>query len=357
MTYETDVRMALAVMAHEVDVPSDLAGRTIAALRAIEPRQRPTFRRWAYVAVAGAAAILMLVIGTFVAVRRPPPAAGHSPRTNQYSAATGGTTNSFVGANSDAGTSKSGDAVAGQVGAVVSGGRSSAPAAVAGPATLAPLPSIVRTASISVRVKDFEKSWKDATDVGPNDGGYVTNSNTSESGGQVGSGTMTIRVPSDRLERTLRDLRELGTMTALATNGNDVTSQMTDLRARLRDAQAEETQLVNLMNQAGSLGDVIDIRNQLNDTRTEVEKLQSQLNSYQDEVDYSTITATVFEKGTQPGKPILGTGTLGHAVRTSAHVAVALVAGLLILLGGLLPLAALVLLGWFVVRRIRERRP
>jgi hypothetical protein len=131
---------------------------------------------------------------------------------------------------------------------------------------------------------------------------------------------------------------------------------MTDLQARLRNAQAEETQLVDLMKQAGNLSDILDVRNRLNQTRQEIESLQGQINGFQNQVDYSTISATVFEKGTVPGKPILGTGTLGRSVHTGVHLGVMLVSGIVIALGALLPLGALAALGWFVLVAVRRRR-
>jgi hypothetical protein len=356
---EADLRTTLAVMAHEVDVPDDLAGRTIDAVRALRDekttRRRP---RWAYVVISAAAAVLVFVAGTFVAANRP----GKSflaKRSTQNSSTTNGST-AVIEAPAQGGGSNSRDAVAGQVAET---SASSGSGTVSGPAVSAPysviglkdLPQVVHTADIKVQVKNFERSWGHANDVASSDGGYVTDSKTSESSDRVGSGTLTIRVPSANLEPALHDLRALGTMTALTTSGNDVSAPMADLNARKKDAEAEEASLQNLLNNANSVSDVLDIKSRLNDTRNQIESIEGQLHGYQDQVDFATIHATMFDAATTPREPLLGTGTLGRSIHTAGHLALTVVAGAVVAIGLLFPLTLLALLGWFVVRKVRYR--
>jgi hypothetical protein len=348
---DLQIREALDGMALRVEVPSDLAGRTIAAVRALPPEQRRSFPRWAYVAAAGVAAMLLFVVGTFVTTRH---RSSQQTRTTAHMSAnalTGGGQNM---SSAQSGTSQSGDAVAGQVAGANGAGRVVAP-----PPTivgLKDLPQVVHNATISVQVRNFEKAWPKANDLATNDGGYVTNSNTSESGNRVGSGTLTIRVPSADLDKALSDLRALGMMTKLTTTGNDVSAPMADLNARKKNAEAEEAQLQNLLANAGNVSDVLDIRNRLNDNRNEIESIEGQIHSYQDKVDFATIDATIFDKsGSAPGGPVLGRGTLGRSIRTGGHIVLVILASAIVLLCGLIPLAALGVLGWFVLRKIRAR--
>jgi len=373
-TYEAQVRAALDAKAREIELPADLETRTMNAVRATERSSRTerrrarrdsrkvrvsTYPRWAYATAAVAAVVVLFAVGAATTRRRSAgPARGGAQQSSasQLDTAVGGaTSNSLAGVGDARGSnSTSGDAVAGSVGGGVNGSAVPAPTVAALPS----LPKVVRTADIKVQVRDFEKSWRTANDTATRNGGFVTNSNTEESGDHVGSGTLTMRVPSSRLDNTLRDLRALGTMTRLTTSGNDVSAPVADLQARKKTAEAEEAQLLNLLNNANNVTDVLDIRNRLNETRTEIESIEGQINSYQDQVDFSTINASVFEKGsvpTTPGRPILGNGIIGGSLRTAVRIGLTIVAGIIVLLGGLLPLAALVLGVWFVVRVVRRR--
>jgi len=358
---EADLRTTLALMAHEVDVPDDLGAVTMTLIRSAHrpsPRDRRLARRdarklsprgprrWTYVAATGVAAVSLLTAGTLIAVRRPVPPHAHSAKIVAGAERGGGTqnTNDALSSSASSGSASGSNSI--------SGPAVSSPVSVVG---LNDLPQIVHTADIKVQVKDFERAWGHANDVAQNDGGYVTSSSTSESSDHTGSGTLTVRVPSGNLEQALHDLRALGTMTALTTSGNDVSAPIADLNARKKDAEAEEASLQNLLNNASSVSDVLDIKSRLNDTRNDIESIEGQLHGYQNQVDYATIHATVFDEAATPHKPLLGSGTLGRGIHTGGHLALAVIAGASVVLGGLLPVALLVLLGWFVVRKVRHR--
>jgi len=65
---------------------------------------------------------------------------------------------------------------------------------------------------------------------------------------------------------------------------------------------------------------------------------------------------TIADGGTKTSGPVLGSSVLGRAVRMSAHAALLVIAGAVIVLGSATPLAALALAVWFLTRTIRRRR-
>jgi uncharacterized membrane protein YphA (DoxX/SURF4 family) len=164
-----------------------------------------------------------------------------------------------------------------------------------------------------------------------------------------------MRVPADKLDRALADLRKLGKVVQSTTTAEDVSAQIVDIDARVRTLEAEELQLLELLKQASGVSQVLEVRDRLNGVRQEIESLKAQKEYFAAQVDFATINASVFERGAdEPGKP--GDGILLDAWRTALRAGLTIVAGAVVVLGGLVPLAALGLAIWFAVRTIRRRR-
>jgi hypothetical protein len=74
----------------------------------------------------------------------------------------------------------------------------------------------------------------------------------------------------------------------------DVTAQFIDLGARLRSATEEEARLIELLDIAESVTDVLIIESELGRVRFEVERFQGQLNFLTSRVELSSLTVSLF---------------------------------------------------------------
>jgi hypothetical protein len=212
----------------------------------------------------------------------------------------------------------------------------------------------VRTAQIEVEVRSFDRAWSRANTIAGRHGGFVTNSSTEQIKDELGRGTLTMRVPAAKLQNALSDLRGLGTLVNQRTSGEDVSSTLVDLAAQVKSLEAEELQILELLNRTTRISEVLEIRNRLDDVRKEIESLKAQEKLYSDQVDYATINATIFEQGAEPDDDP-DDGILADAWDTALDIGLTIVAGTVVVLGGLIPLAALGLAIWFAVRTIRRR--
>jgi hypothetical protein len=212
-------------------------------------------------------------------------------------------------------------------------------------------PKIVRTANIDVEVGSFDRAWSRANAVATSFGGYVTSSQAG-----LERGTVTMRIPASKLDRALAELRKLGKLIQSTTTAEDVSAQIVDVDARLRTLDAEELQLLELLRKASGVSQELEVRDRLNAVRQEIESLEAQKEYFANQVDYATINANVFERGAgSPDEPP-GDGVLYDAWRTAFRVGVTIVAGTVVVLGGLVPLAAIVLAAWAALRLVRRRR-
>ena len=131
---------------------------------------------------------------------------------------------------------------------------------------------IIRTGSLQLDVKDVKASLRSARDTIVGMGGYVGASQQSSDGTSIVA-TVTYRIPVDRWEGALDALRALGDEVGEQTDAAEVTDQIVDLGARIRNLQASETALVRHAADAAKIADLLEIETRLTDVRGQIEQL------------------------------------------------------------------------------------
>jgi Domain of unknown function (DUF4349) len=154
---------------------------------------------------------------------------------------------------------------------------------------------IVRTGTIDLQVKDVPTALAAARDGIRAMGGYIGASQTQDDDGHPVA-SVTYRVPADRWEDALDLLGSLGGQTTKVvsqqTNAVEVTSQIVDLDARIRNLQASETALQAIAAKAIKVSDVLAVEAQLTQVRGEIESLTAQRKDLGDRAAYATLTAS-----------------------------------------------------------------
>lgn len=217
--------------------------------------------------------------------------------------------------------------------------------------------AVVKEAEISVEVRrgTFAQAFDDASLVAGRYGGHVESS--SMAGARARSGSLVVRVPSDRFDAVMSDFRALGTVTGESISGRVVTQEFVDLEARLRTWESQEGVLLDLMEEATSVEATLRIQRELQDVQFRIEQIEGQLRVLEDRTALATIHLSMVETGApvlpqQPGdtRPSLAEAW-ERAIDGFLGVAYATVLGL----GYLVPLSALGLAVWFAFRRIQRR--
>ena len=212
--------------------------------------------------------------------------------------------------------------------------------------------TVIKTAEVEVRLEHdaFSDAMARATEVASRHGGFVVSSTR----GEPGRGSVIIRVPADRFEVALGDVRALGEVDREHVAGQDVGQEFVDLEARLRNLEAQEAVLLRLFDEAGSVADTIRIQHELSGVQLDVEQIEGRLRYLRDQTALSTITIGLTEEGAAEASP------LGTAWRQAGEAIVATVAVIVVGLGYLLPLVLIGGLAFLAVRRagraLDERR-
>jgi len=154
---------------------------------------------------------------------------------------------------------------------------------------------IVRTGTMELEVKDVPQAVANARAAIRAMGGYVGASNTTNDG-DMPVAEITYRIPVDRWEDALAALRALNGQTskvvAEQTQAVEVTGQIVDLTARIKNLRASETALQAIAAKAVKISDVLEVQAQLTDVRGQIEVLTGQLVELGNRADLATLTVT-----------------------------------------------------------------
>lgn len=166
-------------------------------------------------------------------------------------------------------------------------------------------PQIITTVQLTVTVEAPIDSADEAARIVDRAGGTVA-SRTERAASEhaPGQAQLTLRIPSAKLTATLEELKELGTARDTSIDSTDVTTQAEDLDARITALQTSVDRLLDLMSKATSTQDLITIESALSDRQANLESLEAQKRSLDDQVQLSTVSLSlVSEKDTPAETP------------------------------------------------------
>jgi hypothetical protein len=162
---------------------------------------------------------------------------------------------------------------------------------------------VIQNADLSIVVSDVGGRMKNIQVMTQQMGGFVVSSNLYQSYAsdnvQVPEAQITIRVPVEKLEDALdqikKDVVEVQTETR---SGQDVTAEYVDLQSRLKNLQAAEAQLSEILKTTTNTEDVVSIFNQLVSYREQIEVIKGQIKYYDEAASLSAISVRIVAEET-----------------------------------------------------------
>jgi hypothetical protein len=220
---------------------------------------------------------------------------------------------------------------------------------------------IIKTGSLVLQVTGIDAALTAASQQVTALGGYVSGSERNGDG-ESDQASVTFRIPAASWEQALTGLRSLGTKVLFERAATeDVTAQVVDLGARIRNLETTELALQGIMDRAVDIEDVLSVQTELTTVRGQIEQATAQKTHLEAQAAMSTLTITFSLKP----DPIL-TSTEQFDPASQVDQAAASLVGVLqaiatagiwfaiVWLPILLGLAVLALIGAFVLRRFRR---
>lgn len=154
---------------------------------------------------------------------------------------------------------------------------------------------VITSGSLSLHMDDVRSAVDEVTALVAGWGGFVQSSNVNRYSGEY-EASMTLRVPEDQFDAAVAALKDLSLyVDSEYVYANDVTATYYDIEARLEAYQAEEQQYLAIMDRAESVTEVLEVTEALSRVRANIESTQSQLDYYDRQVGYSTLSLYLTE--------------------------------------------------------------
>lgn len=159
---------------------------------------------------------------------------------------------------------------------------------------------LIKTVDLNVETKEFDKMMNILTEQVDSLGGYIENMETYNGSAYASyrntrNANMTIRIPKNRLDGFLETVSGISNVVRKSEYVEDVTLAYVDLESHKNALRTEQTRLLELLEKADSIEDIIVIEQRLSEVRYELESMESQLRTYDNKVDYSTVYLNINE--------------------------------------------------------------
>lgn len=157
---------------------------------------------------------------------------------------------------------------------------------------------LIRTIRLEMQTKEFDAVIEGLTKKVQEMDGYIENSSmwgNSYYNTSTRSSEYTVRIPADRLNEFVEVVSGLGNVTYKSESVEDVTLQYVDVESRKKALETEQDRLLELLEKAETLEDLLAIESRLSEVRYELENYGSQKRLLDNQIDYSTVYVSVSE--------------------------------------------------------------
>lgn len=159
---------------------------------------------------------------------------------------------------------------------------------------------LIKTVDLSVETEEYDTLLANLEQQIAGLGGYIEYQN--QYNGSYYSGYqdtrnayMQIRIPVAHMDEFVVNVGEWTNIRNKEERVEDVTLQYVDLESRKKALETEQDRLLELLEKAESVEDIISIEARLSEVRYELESMESQLRTLNNQIDYSTINLSIQE--------------------------------------------------------------
>lgn len=160
---------------------------------------------------------------------------------------------------------------------------------------------LIRNVSMNLETREFDALTKSISDAVTFFGGYMEQADVSgnslywsdERSSRYSN--ITARIPENKLDAFLTEVSSQGNVTYKNESVQDVTLQYTDITSRKKTLQMEQERLWELLEKAESVDAVIALEARLSEVRYQLESIESQLRTLDNQIVYSTVYLSIQE--------------------------------------------------------------
>lgn len=216
---------------------------------------------------------------------------------------------------------------------------------------------LVRTADLTIRTAAFDDALAQVQDQLSAMGGYVEN--LYQYGETTRRISLTMRVPSEKLDDFLLSLEGAGKVTDRSESTTDMTTEYQDNEARLNTLYEKRDRLNELLAKAENVSDLIEIESAIADTQYQIDRYETSQRSIDRQVDMSQVYLTLMEQEQTVVNPEL---TLAERIRAGFESSVEWLVGFgrdmvvfVVMASPVIGIGAALWLVWKLIRKLKKR--
>lgn len=166
--------------------------------------------------------------------------------------------------------------------------------------TASSVPLIARTVELAITVQNFSSARSTLDALLIRHRGYAAQLTVSGDPSSRGSLQASLRIPVSELASALSELKALGRIERESQTGDEVTMQHADLAARISNARETELRLKDILRtRTGKVSDVLEVEQQISQTRGEIERMEAEIQALEKRVDFATISLNLATENKQ----------------------------------------------------------
>lgn len=165
---------------------------------------------------------------------------------------------------------------------------------------------LIRTIAVTAETTEFDAAIELLKIKMTEFGGYFEKSSVSKQNNYRYDryAYLIVRIPQDKADDFIAATDGKMTVTSQSEDTKDVTLSYSDVESRLKALYAQEGRLLELLEQAKNLTEVIQLEDKLTDVRYEIESYESAKRSYDNKIEFTTVTIHLYEvKEIKPVEP------------------------------------------------------
>lgn len=158
---------------------------------------------------------------------------------------------------------------------------------------------VIRNANLTLVVEDPAEQAESITRLAEDLGGFVVTSNVYQStfgdGVRATQASITVRIPAESLDQALAQIKS-GAVEVRSENisGQDVTQEYTDLQSQLRNLEAAEAELREIMASLTKAEDVLRVFENLRQVRQEIEVIKGRIQYFEQSARLSAVSVDLL---------------------------------------------------------------
>jgi hypothetical protein len=156
---------------------------------------------------------------------------------------------------------------------------------------------LIKNAQLGISVENFDETFDGIVKLTEETGGFVQTSGVYNNSKTVEQrrGHLTLRVPQAVFTDVIEKIQNLGELDNKVISGDDITKQYYDTEARLTAYEKQEQRLMEILDKAKTIDEILRVENELSRVRYEIEVLTGQVKTWDSLVGLSTIEVSITE--------------------------------------------------------------